>query len=435
MEIEPRGGAAAGSRPVQRGYRKLLPIAAIAALLLCGLLTLGYWPRAVRARQLAFTSETRRQTLPSVTVAPVKEAPAEIEIDLPGSVQAVTETPIFARADGYIKRRLADIGDRVTGGQLLAEIDSPELEQQIREAQAAAKRARSALRQAEAALAQSRANLGLAEVTATRWQTLVNKGVLSKQDGDEKRSAFEARQADVAAAEASLEAARENVAANEAAVSRLIEIQAFRQVRAPFAGVVTARNVDLGSLVSAGSSASVRELFRLAQVHTLRVFVSVPQSEATLIRPGLPCSMEVEEYRGREFPGKVTRTANSLDPSSRTLLTEVQVANQDGAVLPGMYATVRFSVRRTQAPALIPSSALRITAKGPVVAVLREGAAVHLQPVKLGRDYGTEIEVLEGLRAGQRVITSPTDEIREGAKVKPVAPAKPVPPAGGGMAR
>jgi len=437
MNMEPRtpNSHAAGPRTAHGGRYKILLIALVVILVLGALLALGYRPRAIRARQLTAAAQAGLRSLPTVAVAPVKEAPAELEISLPGNIQAETETPIFARADGYIKQRTVDIGDRVKAGQLLAEIDSPELEQQIREAGAALQRSQSGLRQAEAALGQARANLGLAEVTAKRWQTLVDKGVLSKQDGDEKQSALDARRADVAAAEANVQAARETIVANQAALQRLRELQAFRQVRAPFTGVITARNVDVGALVSAGSSSSVREMFRLAQSDVLRVFVNVPQSDAPAIRPGLACSIEVEEYRGRRFPGKVSRTAGSLDAASRTLLTEVRTPNPDSALLPGMYATVRFLLRRQNPPLLIPSAAFRNTGKGPVVAVLAEGAVVRFVPVKLGRDFGAQIEVTEGLRPGQRVVTNLTDEVREGVKVRPVAAAKPAAAKEGGSVK
>jgi RND family efflux transporter MFP subunit len=417
-----------------RPGRGIWVIALVAVLLLGGLLALGYWPRASQARKLATATEANQRSLPVVSVVVVKEAPAEVDLELPGNVQALTEAIVFARADGYVKRRLADIGDLVKSGQLLAEIESPELDQQIREAQATLRRAQSSLRQAEAALAQSRANFGLAEATARRWQALVIKGVLSKQDGDEKQSALDARKADVGAAEAAVQAARDTIAANEAAVQRLSELQSFRQVRAPFAGVVTARNIDVGSLVSAGSNTSVRELFRLAQIQTLRVFVNVPQSEMIAVRPGILCTLEVEELRGKKFEGRVTRTANSLEASSRTLLTEIQVPNPGGELLPGIYATVHFKIRRSDPPLLIPSTAFRNMDKGPIVGVLREGASVHLQLVQLGRDFGAQIEVTAGLQAGQKVITTLTDELGEGIKVKPVA-AKPAVPAGGGQSK
>jgi RND family efflux transporter MFP subunit len=418
----------------RRSHRGFWATAAVTVLLLGGLLALGYWPRARQARNLAAVAHAGQQTLPVVSVVGVKQAPAEVDLQLPANVQPLTEAVVFARADGYVKRRLADIGDRVPSGQLLAEIESPELDQQIGEARATLKRAQSSLRQSEAALAQSRANLGLAEVTARRWQTLVSKGVLSKQDGDEKQSAWDARKADVGAAEAAVQAARDNIAANEAAVQRLSELQSFRQVRAPFTGVVTSRNIDVGSLVSAGSNTSVRELFRMAQIQTLRVFVNVPQSEMAAIRPGVACSLEAEELRGKKFEGRVTRTANSLDASSRTLLTEVQVPNPNGELLPGMYATAHFKIRRSNPPLLIPSAAFRNTDNGPIVGVLREGAVVHLQPVQLGRDFGAQIEVTVGLKPGQKVITTLTDDVREGVKVNPVA-VRPAAPAGGGQSK
>ncbi len=435
METETNQNEAARPAPPKRPGSKGLIAAILALVVLGGLWALGYWPRAARSRQLAAAAQAQQHALPAATAVPAREAPAEVEISLPGTIQAEIETPVFARADGYIKRRLVDIGDRVKAEQVLAEIDSPEFEQQIREAEAAVRRAQSALRQAQAAHQQALANLGLAEVTAKRWQVLVDRGVLSRQDGDEKRSAYEARRADAAAAEANVQAARENIAATEATLQRLRELQAFRQVRAPFAGVITARTIDVGSLVSAGSGSSLREMFRIAQIQTLRVFVQVPQSEAAAIRVGLACSVEVEEHRGRRFSGQVSRTSNALDPVSRTLLTEVRTPNPEGLLLPGMYATVHFQLRRNNPPLLIPAAAFRNTAKGPLVATLGEGNKVHMVRVKLGRDYGAQIEVLEGLKPGQKVITNLTDEIAEGVRVRPVAPAKPAAAKEGGPAR
>ncbi len=319
-------------------------------------------------------------------------------------------------------RRLTAAAGRA--GQLLAEIESPELDQQILEAEAALRRSRSAAGQAEAVLAQARANLELAEVTAQRWEILVPKGVLSKQEGDEKRAAYLARKADVAAAEANLRAAHEAVAAAEAGLRRLRELRNFRQVRAPFAGVITARNVDVGTLVTAGSSAAVREMYRLAQIHPLRVHVNVPQSEAANIRAGLLCEVESEQLAGGRFPGRVTRTANALDPASRTLLTEIRVDNPQGVLLPGMYATVRFRLQRSRPPLLIPASAYRNTEKGPVAAVLGPDRSVRFVQVRLGRDLGAQIEVLSGLQAGQKVVTNLSDEIRPGVKVRLPAPPK-----------
>lgn len=420
------------SGPARAGRSGVLALILLAAAALGALLAVGYWPRGMRARQPAASGPAGP---PIVSVAPVVKADAEVEVTLPGNIQAETEAPIFARADGYIKRRTADIGDRVEQGQVLAEIDSPELNQQIREAQAACRRSQAALRQAEAQLAQARANLNLAEVTAKRWRVLVDKGVLSTQDGDEKQAALEARKADAEAAEANVQAARDAVAAGEAALQRLLELQSFRRVVAPFPGIVIARNVDTGTLVSAGSSSSLRELFRIARIELLRVFVYVPQSEASAVRPGSACTVEVREYRNRKFPGKVTRTANALDPVSRTLLTEVQVRNPGGELMPGMYATVRLRLRRQDPPLLIPSAAFRNTEKGPMAAVVGDDAVVRFVPVTLGRDYGARIEVLGGLREGQKVIIDATDEVREGVKVRPVAQAKPTAAKAGGATK
>ena len=423
-ELDPVGPAA--TERADRSRRRKVVWMTLAVLVV-GLLALGYVPRALRARNLASLARLRQRALPAVMVAPVKGAPADRDLALPGSIQALAETALFGRADGYVTRRLADIGDRVARGDLLAEIESPELEQQIREARATLSRVRAGLQQAEAALAQATANLHLAEVTAERWLTLAGKGVLSRQDGDEKQALLDARRADAAAAEAAVAAARETVAANEATVQRLLELQSFRQVRAPFAGVVTARSVEVGSLVSAGSSSSIRELFRLADDHILRVFVNVPQSDANLIVPGLSCEVEVPERAGDTFTGSVTRTAHALDPVSRTLLTEVHIVNTRASLVPGLYATVLIKVHRARPPVLVPSAAVRNTDKGPVVAVLRDGATVHLQPVRLGRDDGAQMEVVEGLKAGQTLITSWTDDVKEGARVQPVKSAKPGP--------
>jgi RND family efflux transporter MFP subunit len=417
-------GAAApsgGGRPSRRTVTWM----AVAVLGLVALLALGYWPRVTRGRQLAVSARARQQALPAVNVTLVKRAPADTELVLPGSVQALTETALFARADGYVARRLVDIGDRVRRGQVLAEIESPDLDQQIRESQATLQRVRSSLRQAEAVSSQAQANLRLAEVTAQRWGTLAGKGVLSKQDGDEKQAALDARQADAEAAAAGVQAARETIVANEATVQRLVELRSFRQVRAPFAGVITSRTVDVGSLVSAGSNSSVRELFRLADIGTLRVFVNVPQSDAAFITQGLPCRVEIEAGGSDSVAGTVMRTANALDAASRTLLTEVQIPNALGARLPGSYATVRFRVHRASPPVVVPSAAVRQTEKGPMVAVLRPGGVVHLQPVTPGRDAGAQTEILTGLAPGQQLITNWSDDVKEGAKVKVVEPAKP----------
>lgn len=416
----------AGARNPRRRRQTPLWIILCVAILLAALYGIGYFPRLDLQRRAAAQTETgeKQKRLPVVTVASAQTAPSTLELTLPGTIQAVAETAIYSRADGYIKQRVVDLGDQVRAGQLLAEIESPELDEQIREAEASVQRYRALATQAEANRAQVEAHLKLAAVTARRWEELVAKGVLSKQEGDEKTAAWEARKADLSAAEAAVDSARQGLAASEAGRQRLLELQGFRQVRAPFAGVITARGVDTGTLVSAGSGSAARELFRLAQIDHLRVIVNVPQSEASMIRTGSSAVIELAEFPGREFKGKVARTANTLDPASRTLLTEVQAANPGRLLLPGMHAIVRFSLRRDQPALMIPSAALRTTSAGPVVGIVGAESAVHFQRVTPGRDFGAQVEILDGLKPGQKVVMTLSDRISEGTKVQAVAAKK-----------
>jgi RND family efflux transporter MFP subunit len=340
---------------------------------------------------------------------------------LPGNIQAVTETPIYARTDGYVKKRLADIGDRVTEGQLLAELDSPEIDQQLRQAKAVVLQSRSALAQAHAAVQQAKANAALAESTVKRWDALVQQGILSKQEGDERRAAALAHKADVTATEANVQAAENNISAAEANVQRLTEIQGFQKVRAPYAGLITVRNVVLGTLVSAGSNSSVRELYRLTVLNPLKIMVSVPQSDAPYVHVGQICQFNVQEFGGRVFTARVERTAIALDASSRSLLTEMHFANPKGELLPGAYAQVRFQIHRDHPPLLVPGDAVLTGKAGPQLVVLRNGATAHYQSVQLGRDYGAQTEVLSGVNRGDLVVLSPSDEISEGVHVKILA--------------
>ncbi|MFO7693561.1 MAG: efflux RND transporter periplasmic adaptor subunit [Vicinamibacterales bacterium] len=401
--------------------RRTLRTIGVAAVVVLGVLLLaGLLPRLAR--------EERQQTAaspaaPRVSVAAVKRGPAEVELALPASIQAMVEAPLYARAEGYVRRRLVDIGDLVTRDQLLAEISSPEFDQQVLESEASLRRSRSAQRQAESQLGQSVANLRLAEVTAERWQTLVGKGVLSKQDGDEKRTTLAARQADEAAARAAVQSARESVGASEAALARLGELQAFRQIRAPFDGRVTARGIDIGSLVNPGSGTAARELFRVAQVGRLRAQIQIPQGEAPSVQAGMACELSVREFPKTVFPGVVTRTAGALDPVSRTMLAEIELENPGAVILPGMYATVVIRVTRKAPPVMIPAGALRTGAGGPSVAIVDAGNVVRFRKVSLGRDLGAQIEVVQGLEPGTKVVTTVTDAVRDGAIVTPVVQA------------
>jgi RND family efflux transporter MFP subunit len=299
---------------------------------------------------------------------------------------------------------------------LLAEIDTPELEQQVNQARAALDQTRAALEQSSANLQQGQAQEQLAKVTADRWKNLQSKGVVSRQENDTYQSQFVAAQANVSALEKAVASARSNIAASEANLSRLSDLQGYKNVRAPFAGVITVRNVDVGALVSEANTL----LFRIAQTDRLRTYVNVPQSDADSVHVGQIAHLSILDLAGHQFTGTVTRTANSLDPATRTLLTEVQVPNSGGLLLPGMYAQVDLATPRRNPPLLIPGDTLVVRGNGPQVGVVGADHVVHFQQLQLGRDFGDKIEVLSGLETGQQVVVNPGDTVREGAKVNPV---------------
>jgi len=378
---------------------------------------LGYLPRQQREMALAAEAKTDGQALPVVTLAPVTRSADKSNLVLPGNIQAVTESPVLARASGYIKSRSVDIGDRVTAGQVLAEIEAPELDQQIRQAQAAIDQARSTIEQTQAALAQGQSNEALAKVTADREQRLFDRNVVSRQDNDTAQMQYAAQQASTQALGKAVAAARSSASAAEANLARLNDLKNYLTVRAPFAGVITVRNIDVGALVNEGSTL----LYRIAQTGRLRTYLNVPQTDASSVRAGQHASLTVPDLAGRKFPGLVTRTANALDPATRTLLAEVQVDNTDGALMPGMYSQVDLSVPRQDPPLVIPGDTLVVRSDGPQVAVVDSGDVVHYQRIRLGRDFGDRLEVLEGLAEGQRLVVNPSDTIREGVQVKPLA--------------
>ena len=376
----------------------------------------GYVPHRRRESMLVAEAKTQIESVPTVTVAAVLRAPLKVELVLPGSIQAATEAAVLARADGYIKRRYADIGDRVQAGQLLAELDAPELGQQVLQAKGTMNQARSALEEAIANLEQGKSNEELARVTASRWQNLVSKGAVSRQENDQYQTQYKALSANVQALEKAVAAARDNVSSAAANVERLTELQGYEKVRAPFAGVITLRNVDVGALVTNSNTL----LFRIAQTNMLRAYINVPQSDADSVRVGQPAILSIPDLPGRQFQGVVTRTANSLDPSTRTLLVEVQVPNPQGVLLPGMYARVSLTAGRSSPPLLIPGDTLVVRPDGPQVALMQADKTIHFQRIQLGRDYGDRIEVVSGLQEGQRVVVNPGDTVREGVKVNPV---------------
>jgi len=379
---------------------------------------LGYLPRQRREMVLAAESKADSRSLPLVNMQTVRRSEATNALVLPGNIQAVTEAPVLARASGYIRKRSADIGDRVQAAQVLAEIEAPELDQQIRQATATLDQSRSNVEQAAAALEQGRSNANLARVTAQRWANLVAKGVVSRQENDTYQAQYEAQQANVQALDKAVAASRSNASAAEANLSRLNQLKDYLTVRAPFAGVITVRNVDVGVLVNEGNTL----LYRIAQTEQLRTYLNVPQSDAGSVRAGQQATIEIPDLPGRKFAGIVSRTANALDPSSRTLLVEVQVPNPSGILMPGMYAQVHLVVPRTNPPLVIPGDTLVVRSDGPQVAVIGPGDRVHFTRIQLGRDFGDRLEVLAGLQEGQRLVVNPSDAIREGVQVKIAAP-------------
>jgi RND family efflux transporter MFP subunit len=404
-------------RPGRRPSSKtVLGFAIVAAILLGVGFTTGYLPKVRRTESITAETKADTEARPTVSTSVAKRSDTAVDLDLPGSIQAVTEAPILARADGYLKRRLVDIGDRVSAGQLLAEIEAPELDNQVQQAKAALQQSYAALEQATASLEQSRANEQLARVTAQRWGNLLGKGAVSRQDNDNYQAQYQAQSAFARAQERAVAAARSNIEAAKANLERLNQVQGYRLVRAPFAGIITLRNVDVGALISTGQTL----IYRVAQMGTLRTFVNVPQSYADVIKPGVEAEVAVVDLPGRIFRGKVARSSSALDPSSRTLLTEIQIPNQDGALLPGMYAQVSLSIRRTNPPIIIPGDTLLIRPQGTMVAIVRPDNSIHFQKILVGRDFGKEVEVIKGLEEGQALVVNANDSVQEGVKVKPV---------------
>ncbi len=422
-QLRERKPAAHAGPPAERWRPSGVTISALVlgfVVLLAVAFFAGYVPLQKRDALVRAESQERGKELPRMEVMRIGRSSPKSELNLPGTLQAVTEAPILARTDGYLKTRLVDLGDHVRAGQPLAEIDAPEVDQQILQAEAAVQQAQAALEQAEAALAQGKANRDLAKVTADRWKSLAAQGVVSQQDNDTNQAQFVAQTANVQALEKAISAQRSNVAAARANVARLQEVQAYRVVKAPFDGVITLRNVDVGALVSTGTTL----LYRIAQLGTLRTYVNVPQDNANSVHTGQPALLALSNFPGRRFSGKVARTSNSLDPSSRTLLVEVDVPNSDGALFPGMYADVDLSAARPSPPLLVPAGALIIRANGAQVAQVDADGIVHLRKITAGRDYGDRVEIVQGVEEGATIVTAPGDAAQEGAKIVPVSGGK-----------
>ena len=388
--------------------RRVRGILLAAGAVFAVLFVVGVVPRLVLRHRLRSAAAVVRTGLPMASTANPRRAPEVLEIPLPGSMEAILETGIWARTDGYLTARYVDIGDRVRKGQQLADIDTPEVDQQLMQAIAT-------MSQDKANVVKFEADLALARTTLQRY-LVAGPGTVSKQQIDERTAA-------VTDAEKVVDAARATVNADEANVHRLLDLQSFQKVYAPFDGVITVRNVDPGSLISAGSTTGTRELFRIAQVDVLRIFVFVPQSYAPDIKAGQTADVSVRELPGRVFQGTVTRTAGAIDPTSRTLLTEVQVPNPDGLLLSGSYATVRFKVQRPDPSLVVPQSALLIDAKGVRVAIVDADGTLHYRSIQIGRDFGNDVEVLSGVDTTDVLATGLAANIAEGSRVDIAKPA------------
>ncbi len=363
--VDPKISAGAALRKRCRPVRLMRVLFVTIVIILIGL-AIGLIPRWFTRRALA--QET--QVLDVTTVAVVSPTPgqSDLGVPLPAEVQAFVEAPIYARASGYLKRWLVDIGAAVTNGQLLAEIETPELDQQ--------------LAQAKAEVAQNQAALDLAKITAARWTELLKTASVSEQETAEKQSDLELKKANLDAAQANLR--------------RLEEMKSFASVTAPFAGTITARETDVGQLITAGSG---NELFRLAQTNPLRVYVRVPQTMSHAIAPGQTAVLTLDQMPGKKFEAKVVRTAGAIDPGSRTLQTELQVDNARGEILAGSYAQVRFTDSVAAPTLTLPANTLLFRSEGMCIGVVNADGKVELRTVKLGRDFGQTVEILEGVSA------------------------------------
>jgi RND family efflux transporter MFP subunit len=414
---------AADTRPAPRARtRTIIGIAAGIAILFVILLVVGVIVRARTNRQLEAAAQTVQSA--STQVAVIRAEPAkESDLTVAATTQAMKDAIIYARTTGYIRARHVDIGDRVRAGQLLAEIASPEIDQQLRQAQAD-------LQQSVKTLDLQKATLDLAHVTMGRYSEADAGGAVAKQAVDQSVAAVRTGQAAVAAAEAS-------VASYQANVRRLQELTSFERVVAPFAGTVIQRNVDVGTLITAGSptnntaaapsnlSGGANGLFEIAQIDWLRVFVNIPQAYASNVRVGLPVSVSVRGHLTQPVAGKVTRTANAIDPATRTLLAEVDVPNPSHGLLPGMFAYVAFKIGPAGTRWRVPATAAIFDTQGTRVVIVGPGNKLHFQPVVFGRDLGASIDIQAGLRGDETIVKQPTVSLQEGQVVRPIEPQKP----------
>ena len=380
--------AGLGAAPAGRG--KILVGAALLVLITAGAVT--FMNRKGESDALA--KETEAVSVPTVAVVQPQPEPGNDELVLPGNLQAFEESPIFARTNGYLLRWYKDIGSKIQKGELLATIDTPEVDQELSQARASREQVKSALE--------------LAKISADRWANLRKSDSVSQQEADQQASGYQQAKANLAAADAN--------------VRRLEQLESFKNVYAPFSGVLTRRNVDPGVLINSGAGLTGKELFDIARVDPLRVYVSVPQAYAPSMKAGMKATVTLQEFPGQKFVGTVARTADAIDPTTRTLNTEVDVPNKDGKLLPGSFGEVHFATGTSVPRITIPVNAMLFRAEGPRVALVDKDSKVHLRPISIGRDFGATLEILGGLEVSDRIIINPADSLEEGQQVHVAAP-------------
>jgi membrane fusion protein, multidrug efflux system len=380
------GGTGAPSAPPAPAGRTPLFVLAGLGVLLAILAAITISSRSHASKELE--SDTVENLVSTVSIIHPKRTPAQIQLELPGNITAFEEAPIYARVSGYLKHWQTDIGTRVVAGQPLAEIETPELDQE--------------LNQANAALAQAKANLEIARISAERWQKLRRSDSVSQQDTDVRVATWHAQEANVNAAEAN--------------VNRLTELTNFKTLAAPFPGIITARTMDAGTLITAGSS---REIFRLARIDPLRVYISLPQAYSQMVKTNDKATLTFSELPGQSFIGRVDRTAGAIDPISRTLLTEILVSNHDGKLFPGAHVMVQVNLATGVNPVVVPVNTLLFrNEQGMQVGLVDPNGIVRLADVTVGRDYGTTVEIVHGLSETDNVILNPSDSLESGSKVR-----------------
>jgi multidrug efflux system membrane fusion protein len=370
--------------PAPAGRATLLISVALVILLVAGLIT--FLNR--RSEANALVKETEAVAVPTVAVVQPQTEAATDELVLPGNLQAYIESPIFARTNGYLLRWYKDIGSKVEKGELLAAIDTPEVDQELAQAKSAREQVNSAM--------------GLAKISADRWATLRKTDSVSQQEADQQASGYTQAQANLAAADAN--------------VRRLEELESFKNVYSPFSGVLTRRNVDPGALINSGAAAG-REMFDIARVDPLRVYVSVPQAYAPAMKVGVKANVTLQEFPGQKFLGTIVRTADAIDQVTRTLNTEVDVPNKDSKLLPGSFGQVHFATGTAVPRITIPVNAMLFRAQGPQVAVVDQNSKVHLRTINIGRDFGATLEILGGLDVSDKIVVNPSDSLEEGQQV------------------